>query len=70
MHSPDSFRFYVVSPRFYEFGPEGQSPVQEYEVRDRAALHMFGFTENYFVIFANSLQVKPRGTCLLCCGKV
>jgi carotenoid cleavage dioxygenase-like enzyme len=55
------------------------------QVKDRAALHMFGFTENYFVLFANSLQVmlfwffqfffflfykvKKRGICMLCCGK-
>lgn len=83
LHSKIGRTTYV---RFYEFGPGPETPVVEYKIKDRAALHMFGFTkvknkrggyvfprdtihwQDYFVIFANSLQVKKRGTCLLCCG--
>jgi carotenoid cleavage dioxygenase-like enzyme len=41
----------------------------EHLMGDRVALHMFGFTENYFVVFANSLQLQSGGNCFLVCGK-
>lgn len=40
-----------------------------YVMWDRVALHMFGFTTRYYVVFANSLQLEPNGNCHLICGK-
>jgi carotenoid cleavage dioxygenase-like enzyme len=47
---------------------EYPTPV-EHIMHDRVALHMFGFTENYFVVFANSLRLESCGNCFLICGK-
>lgn len=54
---------------FYAFGPgEKVRTVKKYVIPDRAALHMFGFTEKYYVIFANSLVLQPCGTLSMICG--
>lgn len=46
---------------FYTFGPSGNSSefnTVEYKINDRVALHMFGFTDNYFILFASPLVLK------------
>ena len=55
---------------FYAFGEDGISaPVVKYIIPDRAALHMFGFTKRYFILFANSLVLNSEfGTLSMICG--
>lgn len=40
----------------------------KYVVNDRLILHMFGFTENYFIIFATALYLQKGGQTALNCG--
>jgi Retinal pigment epithelial membrane protein len=56
---------------FYSFGdePKNDTPPIEYEISDRVALHMFGFTQNYYIIFANSLVMEKCGQTKLMFGK-
>ncbi len=56
---------------FFSFGEDSKldPPPIEYSVEDRLALHMFGFTTNYYIIFANSLVLEKCGQTKLIYGK-
>ena len=43
---------------FQEIGKDGAVKKTPYTIDERAALHMFGFTENYYVLFANPLRLS------------
>jgi carotenoid cleavage dioxygenase-like enzyme len=67
-HHAALHRFTSVS--FFEFGDAQDADVpviDDFAINERVALHMFGFTENYFVVFANPLRLSPR-SCDCCCG--
>lgn len=49
-----------TSITFHSFSSKDPNPIK-YEVNDRLALHMFGFTKNYYIIFGNSLLLKNGG---------
>jgi hypothetical protein len=56
---------------FYSFGGAGSADPEpiKYVINDRIALHMFGFTKRYYVLFASALEAKmslvPCGTPIL-----
>ena len=55
---------------FYEYGDESGNPLTtNYMIEDRAALHMFGFTSNYYILFSNSLALQKCGQMNILCGK-
>ena len=50
---------------FFQYG-EGEDGILDsskvkYRIKDRVLLHMFGYTEHYFVLFANLLSLKKSG---------
>lgn len=55
---------------FYSFGenPDADPAPIEYTIKDRIALHMFGFTENYFILFTTSFVLQNCGSCAVSCG--
>lgn len=55
---------------FYEFGDDCKNPQKvNYTINDRSALHMFGFTKHYFIVFANPLQLEKYGQTKIIFGK-
>lgn len=61
-----SFKFSVMKERtditFYSFNAHSHSPSEiKYSIDQRIALHMFGFTPNYYIIFANPLKMVSGG---------
>lgn len=59
-----------TSITFYEFGENSQEPLlTDYVINDRAALHMFGFTKNYYILFSNSLALEKCGQFKILFGK-
>jgi carotenoid cleavage dioxygenase-like enzyme len=54
---------------FYEFSGKKSVQLTDYTINDRAALHMFGFTKHYYVLFANSFQLEKCGQIKLLFGK-
>lgn len=55
---------------FYEFGEDSAHPIKtKYKINDRVILHMFGFTENYFILFANPLKLEKCGQAKIIFGK-
>jgi carotenoid cleavage dioxygenase-like enzyme len=69
-----TFKHSAVGPKkthlfFYSFDQHEKFKRVDYTIEhDHTALHMFGFTEHYYIIFANSLQMGECGTCKLLCG--
>lgn len=49
--------------KFFAFGDCPDKPaITEYTIKgDRAALHMFGYTKHYYILFANSLKLEKGG---------
>lgn len=70
-----TFRHSVFRKRtsitFFEYFADADSaPAQvEYVINERVALHMFGFTKNYFIVFANPLKLEKCGQAKLIFGK-
>lgn len=59
-----------TSITFYEFGENSDAPLlTDYVINDRAALHMFGFTKNYYILFSNSLALEKCGQFKILFGK-
>lgn len=55
---------------FYEYGDDSENPLlTEYKINDRSALHMFGFTKHYYVLFANPLHLEKHGQTKIVFGK-
>lgn len=55
---------------FHSFGPsiaDDPKPIK-YVIKERVALHMFGFTKNYYILFANALGLKKGYTMRMACG--
>lgn len=47
---------------FYSFGGTVDIEPLKYVIKDRAALHMFGFTKRYYVLFSSPLEAKMSST--------
>jgi carotenoid cleavage dioxygenase-like enzyme len=56
--------------KFIAYGDDPKTPtIVNYKIDERVTLHMFGYTRNYYIIFANPLKLEKGGECNILCGK-